>query len=88
MRRQLLHFDISPRPAEEGKAITVSFDYPSDSKSITVEIVNKDERVKELLTISIKANKGKATFMIPKGWGPSLYINHKDFIAGSVGVDK
>ena len=88
MKGNLLSFHVVPRPAKEGQPIKISFGYRVDKTTITVMIANKNEKIVRYITIQVSGGTGEATFMIPKGWGPSLYINHKDFIAGSVGVDK
>ena len=88
MDGSLGQFHIVPRPAKEGQTIKITFKYHVDKTTITVAIVSKNEKVTRYLKIQVEAGTGQALFVIPKGWGPSLYINHKDFLVGSVGVDK
>jgi hypothetical protein len=87
MDGQLLSFDISPRPAKEGNSISISFDYHSDKGTVTLAIVDAEEKVIKYVKVIVEAGKGKTTFSIPKGWGPALFINHKDFIVGAITVD-
>jgi hypothetical protein len=86
MTGNLLSFDISPRPATEGQPITITFDYLSDKATLTLAIADAEEKVIKYIKVEVRAGKGSTTFTIPKGWGPILFVDHKDFYLAAIAV--
>lgn len=82
----LLTFKMSPNPAKEGQAVTIVFTYPVDRTTLTLDIVNWDESVTKQVKVEVIGGQGKATFVIPKGWGPSLFVNHPAFYTSAIAV--
>lgn len=88
MKGGLNYFDISPRPATEGQPIKITFDYGIDKATLTLSIYDQYEKVIRRVKVQVSGSKGELTFTVPKGWGPALFIDHKDFIVGMVTVKK
>ncbi len=80
------HFDISPRPATEGKPVKISFDYGVDKATLTLAIYDQYEKVIKYVKVQVSGSKGEVSFVVPKGWGPALFVTHQGFIAGMVTV--
>jgi len=87
MSRGLLTFNVRPNPAKEGQKVTITFTFPIDKTTLTLDLVNWDETVTKRIQVEVTGGTGAATFVIPKGWGPSLFVNHPLFFTEAIAVE-
>jgi len=78
---------MSPNPAKEGQTVTILFTFPVDRITLTLDMVNWDETVTTKLKVEVIGGQGKTTFVVPKGWGPSLFVNHPAFYTSAIAVN-